>query len=139
LADFRRTGKDAETMKKGIKWINRGLITSPYFIGLCRSEKDFKRELKRLKVPRRNWPEWIKDGKDGCCHYLEKRDTNDLCCIVCIKITKETKKAAIIGLLVHESVHIWHAVRDELNEKDPSNEFEAYSIQCIAQRLISAL
>lgn len=49
--------------------------------------------------------------------------------------TSERTTIEIFGLLLHESVHIWQKVRKRMGEKDPSSEFEAYSIQCIAQDL----
>lgn len=40
------------------------------------------------------------------------------------------------GLIVHEAVHVWQAVREAMCEEQPSTEFEAYSIQAIAQCLL---
>ncbi|KCY47724.1 hypothetical protein J715_3367 [Acinetobacter baumannii 1571545] len=39
------------------------------------------------------------------------------------------------GLLLHEAVHVWQKVKKLMGEKEPSSEFEAYSIQSIAQDL----
>jgi len=124
--------------KKGIKWIGRELVMSPYCIGLCKSKKQFEAELDRRKAPLLERTEWVDDGKDGKTHFFEGTKDNDLSCIVCIKKKKSIEYTSVLGLLVHEAVHIWQAVKDELNEKEPSLEFEAYSIQAIAQRLIEA-
>jgi hypothetical protein len=35
-------------------------------------------------------------------------------------------------------VHIWQAVRDIMGEKEPSSEFEAYSVQQISLELMWA-
>ena len=43
------------------------------------------------------------------------------------------------ALVVHEAVHIWQEIRTMMNEKEPSIEFEAYSIQKIAQDLMYLL
>jgi len=43
-----------------------------------------------------------------------------------------------VGLIVHEAMHIWRAMRESIGEHSPSAEFEAYSIQSIAQNLIAA-
>lgn len=126
-------------MKQGVKWIYRSLVESPYCIGLCRTEHDFKAEMKRLKVPKRDRPAWITKEFDGSTHYFEKfAGTHELCCLVCIDGAKKRKRWQVDGLLVHEAVHVWRRVKKELNERNPSVEMEAYSIQNIAQRLISA-
>lgn len=41
----------------------------------------------------------------------------------------------VYGLLLHEAVHLWQQVRVLMGEREPSSEFEAYSIQAIAQNL----
>lgn len=43
------------------------------------------------------------------------------------------------GLIVHESVHVWQEVKRMMAEKEPSIEFEAYSIQKISQDLLYLL
>jgi len=118
-----------------MKWIDRAIIESPYCIGLCRTEEQFKKELQRLKVPRGDWPEWSCGGR-AAVHTFENKD--GLCAIVCINSDKRASDPLLMGLLVHEAVHVWQEICEELNEKNPSMEFEAYSIQAIAQRLIVA-
>lgn len=41
----------------------------------------------------------------------------------------------VYGLLLHEGVHVWQRVKTLMGEREPSTEFEAYSIQAIAQDL----
>ena len=49
----------------------------------------------------------------------------------------ERTSIEIHGLLLHEAVHIWQRVRQRMGETNPSTEFEAYSIQAIAQDLFA--
>lgn len=49
--------------------------------------------------------------------------------------TSERMLIQIFSLLLHEAVHIWQRVRMRMGESEPSKEFEAYSIQRIAQDL----
>lgn len=124
--------------KSKVKWIRRAIIVSPYCIGLCKEEAAFWQELKRLKIPRETWPEWIPEGKDARVHLFTQIKSHNLCAIVCIKKSKKTTQNQIVGLLIHEAVHIWQEIKKEINEHEPSQEFEAYSIQAIAQSLIEA-
>lgn len=47
-------------------------------------------------------------------------------------------RIAIYGLILHESVHIYQELKRLMGEKEVSSEFEAYSIQRIAQDLFWA-
>jgi len=114
-----------------IRWINRDLVESPYYIGLCTNRKAFKSEMRRLKVD--NPPEWIPSDKDGTVHLLE-RASGKFIAIACIR--KHKNNLELVGLVIHEAVHIWQEIKGALNEPNPSPEFEAYAIQTIAQRLI---
>ena len=121
-------------MSKRAQWIERCLIDSPYHIGLCTTRKQFKNEMRRLKVPKLSRPDFVTDGKNGTVHQLQSKK-GDLICIVCVDI-KEQHKIEIIGLFIHEAVHVWQSIKEEIGDNEASKDFEAYSIQIIAQRLI---
>lgn len=55
--------------------------------------------------------------------------------IVQIGDTADKDQIQVYGLLLHEAVHIWQIVKRRMGEREPSVEFEAYSIQAIAQDL----
>lgn len=57
--------------------------------------------------------------------------------IVQIGDTSKRTSVEIHGLLLHESVHVWQRIRQRMGEHNPSTEFEAYSIQSIAQDLFA--
>ena len=57
--------------------------------------------------------------------------------IVQIGDTSKRISVEIHGLLLHESVHVWQRIRQRMGEHNPSTEFEAYSIQAIAQDLFA--
>lgn len=58
-------------------------------------------------------------------------------CIVQLGDCSERALIEIYGLLLHEAVHIWQRIKILMGEKEPSIEFEAYSIQRIAQDLFA--
>jgi hypothetical protein len=119
-----------------MKWLDRSLVISPVYYGLCQSEKEFRKELKRLGIPKKDRPEFINPGADATVHFFEK--DNATSAIVCLGSADCHTPDEIVGLLIHEAVHIWQEIRSNIGEKNPSSEFEAYSIQTIAQRLIEA-
>jgi len=70
----------------------------------------------------------------GCSAQVDYYDGGKHC-IVQLGETQDKSLIAIHGLLVHEAVHIWQRTKYLMGEKEPSIEFEAYSIQRIAQDL----
>lgn len=121
-----------------MKYLSRSLVCSPYYIGLCQSEKAFRAETRRLKVPKKQRPEFLPAGSDACVHFFERHD-GKLLAIVCIGSVSGRSAVEVYGLLVHEAVHVWQAICSEIGEDRPSAEFEAYAIQSIAQELMQAL
>ncbi|MCY1161824.1 hypothetical protein D9M71_18620 [compost metagenome] len=58
-------------------------------------------------------------------------------CIVQLGEVADRSLLQIHSLLLHEAVHVWQRVKALMGEKEPSIEFEAYSIQRIALDLFS--
>ena len=116
-------------------WCNRGIVTAPLCYALCTTEFQFREQLRRMKVPRETWPEFLKTpSTDANVHFFYSE--KNACAIVCIRLRSDVSGVQIAALLVHEAVHIWQEIRDIIGEKSPSKEFEAYSIQAIAQELM---
>lgn len=70
----------------------------------------------------------------GCAAQVDYYDGGKHC-IVQIGETQNKSLVVIHGLLLHEAVHIWQRTKLLMGEKEPGIEFEAYSIQRIAQDL----
>jgi hypothetical protein len=79
-------------------------------------------------------PKWTHENKSGVTHHFTCK--GKLTCVVCISVPKGTSKGQVYALLVHEAVHIWQEYCDDIGEKRPSQEFEAYTIQSISQCLM---
>lgn len=118
------------------RWLERDLITGPY-IALCTSEQAFHAVLRHCKVPRTDWAKWVSDGADATTHHLTNPE-GGLVCVVCINSTEKQTGIQIAAMLVHEAVHVWQAHCERIGEHKPSDEFEAYSVQAISQRLMLA-
>lgn len=70
----------------------------------------------------------------GCAAQVDFYQDNKLA-VVQIGDTSERTIIEVFGLLLHESIHIWQKIRERMGERNPSSEFEAYSIQALAQDL----
>jgi hypothetical protein len=114
-----------------MEWLDRTIIRSPVFYALATSQKLLDQELKRLKVPH-NFG--INKG-DASTNFLTNED-GDPVAIVCLFNYKALDILQVYSLLVHEAVHVFQEIRDNIGEKYPSSEFEAYAIQRISQSLM---
>ena len=122
----------------GIEWLDRDLVRCPVHYALCQDEKGFRKELKKLGIKNKDRPSFLlSTHAQATVHFFQSGDGKE-CAIVCICDHKGHSANEMVGLLIHEAVHIWQRVRDIMGECNPSKEFEAYSIQAIAQNLISA-
>lgn len=120
-----------------MKWCDRTLIQSPYSYGVCLDEEDYHETLRKLELPEKLWAPFVNPGKDATVHYWTHHDGRNVA-LVCIKDAHKHKPGPVVGILVHEAVHIWQAIKEDMGETNPSKEFEAYSIQWIVQELIES-
>lgn len=120
-----------------MSWLSRDLITGPY-LALVLSEKDYHKVMHRFKVPVCDRPRWVmSDHADATMHTLETPG-KEMACLVALRVRDGISGIQIATLLVHESVHIFQEWCSRYGERNPSPEFEAYSIQAIAQRLMES-
>lgn len=112
-----------------VTWLNRGWL--PVSIGFCPSKKAWDYELKRMDVSAAGSPYPTADG--GCNSF--KDGDNKLAVLITIgdHIDKKSDKFGIVGLIAHECMHAWRRIRDDIGEKKPSFEFEAYALQYLVQ------
>lgn len=120
-----------------VEWLNRNLFMSPYYIGLCLSEKDYRAALRKLKVKPEHQDEWNKSGNHATTHHFES-PTSGLCAVVTIDPANGKTGCQIAALLCHEAVHIFQYSMRHVGEHTPSDEFMAYAIQNIAQALMES-
>lgn len=119
------------------EWLNRSLFDLPCYLTLCTTPAMFEKELKRLGVPK-PWPEFVLNTHShATAHQFEKvNDTGKRTVIVCIPPDQERDQLEIVGLIVHEAVHVWQWACENIGEDKPSMEFEAYAIQRLTQNLL---
>lgn len=115
-----------------VVWLDRGWQC--VFIGFCPSEKAWKREMKLMACPQEPYP-----ASAGCAsRFVYDGKTLVIVTLGPAADAEERSRVEIAGLLCHEATHVWQAVRKDMGEKEPSIEFEAYSMQAIFQGLYQA-
>jgi hypothetical protein len=118
-----------------MNWLNRNTaFPFPYYT-LCRDPKQFAKFLKQFKLPAQNF--LLDANSDASSHFYEKPGSPSMI-VVCLGNTKGRSKVEVFGVLVHEAMHIWQDVKQHIHEHNPSKEFEAYTVQFIAQNLMQA-
>lgn len=115
-------------------YMNRGW--QPAFIGFCPTKRAWNREMKRLGVSRHLNPY---PDSDGRVTIFSKPDAPPIC-IMTIKKHAETRRnlAEIVGIITHESAHVWQEIQQYIGETSPGAEMEAYALQAITQAMLTA-
>lgn len=101
---------------------------------LCITEEAYRKAHKQLeKQGKRIAYKWIDSGAECQFVYVEGKLTD---CIVCMVEKEDPVDNA--AYLVHEAVHVFQHLCQQIGEDNPSIEFEAYTIEYIAVRLFHA-
>ena len=117
-------------------WLNRNLVTGPYLC-LVLSQAEYHQAMEDLDIEPHLWGEWIKPGYNGLVQTLQSKK-GDHACIVSIANWEGRDPIEVAGILIHESVHVFQSLCRIMGESYPSDEFEAYTIQVIAMRLMDS-
>jgi len=113
----------------GIVWGERGW--QPLFYGFCPNKKSWDKHMKFLGLENEPYPE-----TNG--HMIELSEDKKTVCIATVGDVGSRSRAEIIGVIVHEAVHVWQSVQEHIGETSPGREMEACAIQAITQHLIEA-
>lgn len=115
-------------------WRDRSAVLAPFF-GLVVTEDDFNEQMDRAEIPPYDRGRWVNEGSDATTHTYTNKE-GKMCCLVALATWEGRDPVGIVGLLIHEAVHVWQHMCENIGEKNPSSEFEAYSIQWISQELM---
>lgn len=118
---------------KRFEWLDRGLIYGPYYT-LCLNDRDFVAALAHLGI--KDQTAFLSRASANATTHFCTDKRGKLCAVVCLGAWQERTGVEIAGLLIHEAVHIFRNWRDSIGEKEPGEEFEAYSIQWLSQQLM---
>lgn len=116
---------------KDVAWLDRGW--QPTFLGFVPSEVAWKRQMKRMKLDH-PWP-----TAPGHCSNYARKDMPDPD-VILVNFNRERFMKATriqrIGLVAHESVHVWQFICQNAGIEHPDMETEAYSIMSITQGIM---
>lgn len=133
----------AAPSRNRVVWCDRGWF--PTYYGFCPSEFAWRAEMKRLARAHKGNGSCAREpypaGADARATTFDSANGQRLVIVtVADRFDKKMRQDpfAVAGLILHEAVHVWQALREEIGEKEPSREFEAYAIQHISLNLFWA-
>lgn len=117
-------------------WCDRRIIVNPFHMGVCLTEEAFWRAMNYMKIPVGDRPPFISTPQANATLHTFSHTSGKQVALLCMRDWEGRNPIEVAGLIVHEAVHLWQQVREYIGEKNPSSEFEAYSVQAIAQDLM---
>lgn len=117
-------------MPTGYSWIDMGPI--PVELAYCPDAKSWRKLMKRLGSDE-PYP-----STNGRCTQFERGAEHIVVVTIDHKQAREHSAEALIGLLAHEALHVWHYTKRWMDEKEPGDEIEAYTLQHIVSGLVHA-
>ncbi len=112
------------------------MATCELYFCLVLSEAAYYEEVQHLKVPHGLQGVWISHGTSAQVSYFENEDGRNVA-IVSFKEDVARSPIDVACILVHEAVHIWQHHCENIGERHPSREYEAYGIESIAKELMN--
>lgn len=127
-------------MKKStIKWLDRSILTLPFHLVLCTSQKRFTELMDWMHVPataRDTFPAKAAKGQTGGWVSMFEKDGDLDICMVCV-IPTPGDAATSLSVIAHEAVHVWQNAKQKISkDHDVGSEPEAYAIQAIYDTLM---
>ena len=102
----------------------------------CPSERAWKRAMKKFKMGQQHYP-----TSHGSVTVFEPSNGGNKLHVMAFDndVLSGLTDLQVIGLVVHECVHITQYIAVEMNDDSPSMEFQAYSVQCLTMDVLGAM
>ena len=120
-------------MKKP-KWLPRHISAPAPYMCLCLSEDEYLAAFDHMGVKPRD--EWIKTPQAHATTHFLRNKRNDRAVVGCLSGYEDRTPIEVVGLIIHEVVHIWQEWCAYYGETHPASEQEAYAIQQLSQTLM---
>jgi hypothetical protein len=116
------------------KYLDRTIHTLACHLKLVTTEKDMLAEMRRLRVPREDWPSFPGTKRSTTraqVNYLEQGSGAKLA-LVSVSEALKGDGLKVAKALCHEAVHVWQWHTELIGgTHGQSKEFEAYAIEHI--------
>lgn len=118
------------------KYLRRELHRLDGSLVLFTSKRAMELEMQRLRIDPRKWAPFPANPGNANTTAYNKNGTTVY--VVCVNVEPKDP-LGMVGLMVHEAVHVFQLHCEAISEHKPSDEFMAYGIQYIAHDLIEDL
>lgn len=126
-----RSSQLASSVDK-VVWCERGWLPTHY--GFCPSAKAWAREMKRLGIEDAPpYPE-----SDDCAVTFNNEEKTAVIVTIHERVDSYNDSIGLTDIIAHESAHVWQSILEDIGERNPSAEFEAYALQNIVMNLAAA-
>lgn len=112
-------------MQSKVYWLDMGML--PTYFGFTTSEAAYLKTVKSLGAD--NPYPFPRAG--ACMSYRNRK--GKLVSIVLLNMKCRPSREQQAGLIAHECAHAFQQIRRDIGEDNPSDEFEAYTIQYMVQ------
>jgi hypothetical protein len=113
------------------RWVELGVF--PGFVGFVPDKDSWDKTVKNLGNPTESYP-----TTDGRCTQFVKGQETTILITVADGAEKNRSLSQVVGIIAHEATHAWQMIKDNIGERNPGHETEAYFIQCVTQTCFHA-
>jgi hypothetical protein len=116
-------------------WLERDVHPKGPYLTLCLTQDEFECAVLDIKQTAGGAP-FVSPSANATTWEFES--PTGAACIVCVRGSETRTPTEVAGILVHEAVHVWQFHCENIGERHPGKEQEAYGIQFIAQTLFES-
>lgn len=121
------------------RWLSTAAFFHPVYWALCVTEEDFEAECLHLNLKAREVPMALRGStKAGATTHTFHNGADGT--VACIIYMPDAGRALneVHALLVHEAMHVYQTILEEMGESSPGQEVEAYTVQHLCQALFDS-
>lgn len=109
------------------------------YVGYTSSPEAYAREIKRLKV--NNAEPFLSGEHAGATSHFFDSPVGEDCALICVDLAKPAARDPIevVGIVVHEVSHVVLHLWQQIGEREPGHEAQAYLFQYLVMRILIAM